>query len=214
VLAGAHASDEWFMTERAELAASPAINAVGRAALEHAGRTIDEIALIDLYSCFPSAVQIAAAEFGIDPEQRQVTLTGGLTFAGGPGNNYSSHGIATAVTKLREQPEATALCTALGWYATKHACWIYSGRPGKTPYREIDANESVRRPEPRPATAAYEGPATLEAYTVPFDRDGAPEAAILSALTPAGDRALKRSTSPELIAALLADDPLGTTVTL
>src|SRR6202035_1675746 len=87
-LASAHASDEWFMSERHELAASPAIKAVGRAALEHAGVAIDEVAHIDLYSCFPSAVQIAATELGLDAvDGRPLTLTGGLTFAGGPGNN-------------------------------------------------------------------------------------------------------------------------------
>ncbi len=84
--ASAFASDEWFMTERAELASSPAIATAGSSALEHAGLTIDEVAYIDLYSCFPSAVQIAATELGVtSTDDRPLTLTGGLTFAGGPG---------------------------------------------------------------------------------------------------------------------------------
>jgi acetyl-CoA C-acetyltransferase len=214
-LAGAHATDEWFMTERAELASSPAINAAGRAALAHAAVAIDDIAYIDLYACFPSAVQIAASEFGVQSSDgRPLTLTGGLTFAGGPGNNYASHGIAAAIAKLREDPDAFALTTALGWYATKHACGIYAGRPGARPFRAIDANELVELPPARAATATYEGPATLEAYTVPYDRAGEPEAAIVSALTPNGERALQRSADPELIGWLLEDDPLGEQITL
>jgi acetyl-CoA C-acetyltransferase len=184
---------------------------MGATALGHAGVAIDQVAEIDLYSCFPSAVQIAATELGLETAEngRELTLTGGLTFAGGPGNNYASHGIATAVTMLREEPEAFAMTTALGWYATKHACGIYAGRPGERAFREIDAHSLVRRPAPRTALATYTGPATIEAYTVPYNRDGAPEAGIVSALTPRGDRALMRSTDADLIASLLEADPLG-----
>jgi acetyl-CoA C-acetyltransferase len=208
VLAGAHASDEWYMSERSELAASPAIEAIGRAVLGHAGAGIDDVAHVDLYSCFPSAVQVAAGAFGLTPTaERPLTLTGGLTFAGGPGNNYSSHSIATVVARLRDDPDALGLCTALGWYATKHAAGIYSGRPGERPFREVEAD--VQRPAARVATASYEGTATIEAYTVPYDREGAPEAAIVSAITPSGERALARSADGAVIEWLLAEDPLG-----
>jgi acetyl-CoA C-acetyltransferase len=213
--ASAHASDEWFMSERRELAASPAIAAAGRSALEHAARTIDEIAYIDLYSCFPSAVQIAGNELGVtSTDDRPLTLTGGLTFAGGPGNNYASHSVATAVGKLREDPDAYALTTALGWYVTKHAVGIYSGRPPERPFAEIDANPLIDRPAPRRATATYEGEATIEAFTVPYNRDGDPEAAVISALTPAGERALERSADRGLIDMLVNGDPLGDTITM
>jgi acetyl-CoA C-acetyltransferase len=221
-LASAHAGDEWFMSERAELAASPAIRACGRAALGHAGLGIDDVAYIDLYSCFPSAVQIAAAELGLalgtettdGHRDRPLTLTGGLTFAGGPGNNYASHSIATAVGKLREDPDGIALCTALGWYATKHACGVYSGRPGTRPFREIDAGDLVERPQPRAAIATHTGPATVEAFTVPYDRTGEPEAVIVSALAPDGARALARTTDPDVIASFTDGDPLGSEIEL
>lgn len=215
VHASAYASDEWFMSERAELTSSPAIKAAGRAALEHAGCTIDDVAYIDLYSCFPSAVQIAAGELGVtSSDERPLTLTGGLTFAGGPGNNYASHSVATAVGKLREDPDAFALTTALGWYVTKHAVGIYSCRPPEQPFAEIDANPLIERPRARRATADYEGAAKIEAYTVPYNRDGEPEAAVVSALTPDGDRALVRSADADLIQRLLSDDPLGDTISV
>ncbi len=208
VRAAAHAHDEWFVSERAELASSPAIRAVGRAALEHAGLAIDDVKHIDLYSCFPSAVELAAAELGLATMNgRPLTVTGGLTFAGGPGNNYSSHALATLVERLRAEPDEAGLSTALGWYATKHAAVVLSGQPGERPYRELEPE--VENPTARRASSDYTGPATLEAYTVPFERDGSPEAVIATALAPDGTRALMRSTDPQTVEAMLAADPIG-----
>ena len=211
----AYAHEEWFMSERADLAAAPAIRAAGQAALRHADVGIDDIEHVDLYSCFPSAVQIAARELGlsIDDPARPVTVTGGLTFAGGPGNNYSGHSIATLIQRLRDA-DGYALATAVGWYLTKNAVGVYSARPPARSFRDIDAEQSIERPPPRRASSDYSGPATLEAYTVPYARDGEPEAAIVSAITPEGMRALTRSTDEEQIQTLLETDPLGHRITL
>src|SRR5205823_1200871 len=97
-----------WVSERADLHSSPAIRAAGRALFELAGAGIDDVAHVDLYSCFPSAVQIGAAELGLglaEPD-RPLTVTGGLSFAGGPGNNYSTHAIAAMVGRLRAYPAA------------------------------------------------------------------------------------------------------------
>ena len=79
----------------------------------------------------PVVVQMAAAELGlaIDDPDRPLTLTGGLTFGGGPGNNYATHGIAQAIGALRRAPDSAALVSGLGWYATKHSLGIYAARP-------------------------------------------------------------------------------------
>src|SRR5581483_3897259 len=148
------------------------------------GLSVDDIAHIDLYSCFPAAVQIGAAELGLplDDPARPLTVTGGLTFAGGPGNNYAGHGVATLVSILRREPEAIGLATALGWYATKHAIGLYSATPPVSPFRSLD-------PVPDHGTTGvaridYTGPATLVAFTVRRDRDGNAFSAAVSALTP------------------------------
>ena len=163
--ASAHAHDEWFMSEREALAASPAIEAAGASVLGHAGVGIDDVAHVDLYSCFPSAVQIAALELGLatDDPARPLSLTGGLTFAGGPGNNYAGHSIATLVGRLREDPAALGLATALGWYATKHAIGLYSASP---PPR------AVRRHRRDGADAAGAGTAGDRRLRRPGDRRG------------------------------------------
>ena len=96
-LSGADADDHWFLSHRADFHSSPAIRLAGATALTLAGAGVDEVAHVDLYSCFPSVVEIAATELGLpdDDPDRPLTVTGGLTFGGGPGNNYGTHAVAT-----------------------------------------------------------------------------------------------------------------------
>jgi acetyl-CoA C-acetyltransferase len=214
VLAGASASDEWFVSQRADLSRSPAIRAAGAAALAHAGLTIDEVRHVDLYSCFPAAVQIAADALGlpVDDPSRPLSVTGGLTFAGGPGNGYGSHAVATMVPILRDDPTSTGLSTSLGWYATKHAVGLYSATPPTTAFAHL--RPTVERPAARRVLRRYDGEVVVEATTVPYARDGSPEAAVLSTLTPDGDRVLVRSEAPDVIAFVLDGDPLGRSLRL
>ena len=209
VHAGASAHDEWFVSERAELASSPAIRTIGAAALDHVGLTIDRIEHIDLYSCFPSAVQIGAHELGlpVDDPGRPLTVTGGLTFGGGPGNNYGSHGVANLVPLLRENLGAYGLSTSLGWYVTKHALGIYSATPPDAAFTHL--TPIVENPPARPVRADYDGPGVVEAYTVPYGRDAAPEAGIVSIVTDKGERVLVRTRQPEILDGLIRGDALG-----
>lgn len=212
--AGASGHDEWFVSERASLAASPAIRALGQAALRHAGLSIEDITHVDLYACFPSAVQIGARELGlpVDDPARPLTVTGGLTFGGGPGNNYGSHAVATLVSRLRADPTAYGLSTSLGWYVTKHALGIYSATPPLRAYTHL--RPVIEHPPSRPVRSGYTGPAVVEAYTVPYGRDGEPEAGVLSLITPRGHRTLVRTTAPEVLAVLTEDDALRRPVTV
>ena len=212
--AGAAAHDEWFVSERGDLAASPAIRTLGKAVTEHAGVTIDQIEYVDLYSCFPSAVQIAAQELGlpVGEPQRRLSVTGGLTFGGGPGNNYGTHAVASLVPLLRAKPDAYGLSTSLGWYLTKHAIGIYSATPPTAPYRAL-APVVEATPTRRPL-AGYTGDAVIEAYTVQFDRSGEPEAIILSAVTYDGARALRRYVGSELAAKGVNTELIGLPVRL
>ncbi|MFJ9370422.1 crotonase/enoyl-CoA hydratase family protein [Nocardia sp. NPDC101769] len=212
--AGASGTDEWFVSERSELAASPAIRTLGAAVLDHAGITADALAHVDLYACFPVAVQIAARELGLPVEdpKRPLSVTGGLTFGGGPGNNYGGHAVATLVQRLRAEPESFGLATSLGWYLTKHALGVYSATPPRQGYRHL--TPVIEHPPARPARTGYTGEAVVEAYTLPYGRDGRPEAAIVSVLTPKGERVLVRSTDSALLSALTADDWLGLPVTV
>lgn len=214
-LAGAEGCDHWFLSERDSLAASPAIAAAGRAALDLAGVGIDDVAAFDLYSCFPSAVQIAAAALGvaIDDPDRPLTVTGGLTFSGGPVNNYSTHAVAAMVERLRGEPGAVGLVSGLGWYTTKHSVGLYSSRPpseegrGEFAWRDVQADvDALLRREPEPEAT---GPVEVEAFTVLYGRDGGRERAILACRTPRGGRTWANVTDPDQLAVLTETEAPG-----
>ncbi|MFO7590340.1 MAG: hypothetical protein R6X23_05505, partial [Acidimicrobiia bacterium] len=108
VHSGADAHDHFWFSERDRLSEAPAVGIAGRAALAVAGMGLDDVARFDLYSCFPSAVQLTMGALGLtgpgggDP--RPLTVTGGLGFAGGPANDYPSHSIARMAEACRADP--------------------------------------------------------------------------------------------------------------
>lgn len=210
--AGASATDEWFVSERADLASSPAIAAAGAAVLEHAGITARDLGPVDLYSCFPAAVQLGAAAIGLpwDDPARPLSVTGGLTSAGGPGNGYGLHAVATMVPTLRERPEEYGLSSSLGWYATKHALGVYSATPPERRFAHL--KPAFDRPAPRPVRTELDEEALVEAVTVSHDREGRSEGAVVSAIAPDGARVLLRRDSAEDLALLTDTDPLRRTV--
>jgi len=201
-----------FLSERSSMISSPAMRVAGSAALDLAGVGIEELAHLDVYSCFPSAVQLACKELDI-PLGRQLTVGGGLCFAGGPWNNPVGHAIATMVDVLRTDPTSIGLVTANGGIIQKHAFGVYSGEPPRSgrfryayPQPEIDAAEPGRS-----VLESYEGPATIESFTVMHERDGVASRAHASVLTPDGHRAWATTSDTDAMATLLVEDLIGAT---
>jgi len=210
---GTDVNDIWYVSERPTLHHSPAINLAWKAVSAHAGITLDEITHFDIYSCFPSAVQIACNEIGLSPlDDRGVTVTGGLPCFGGPGNNYSLHAIAGMFTALRAAGTAHGLVTANGLYLTKHSLGLYSTEPPTEPWQDIDSGDLQQRIDaaPRlPLAAEPAGRATIESYTVGFGRDG-PKQGIVIALDDAGERIVANTASDaDTLNQLMAQDPIG-----
>ncbi|OBA79059.1 acetyl-CoA acetyltransferase [Mycobacterium sp. 1164966.3] len=213
--AGTDAHDTSAVAERAELHRSPAIRIAGERALELAGLGIDDIDYVDLYSCFPSAVQVAANELGlsiVDPA-RPLTVTGGLTFAGGPWSNYVMHSIATMAELLVANPGRRGLITANGGYLTKHSFGVYSTEPPDE-FRWEDAQSAVDQEPVRKRLTEWEGVGTVEAWTTPFDRDGHPEKVFLAVRTPDDARALAVIPDPATAEKSVREDIAGTEVTV
>ena len=130
VWSGADVNDVWFPTARPDLGSSPAIAEAVGAALGANGLGVDDLCALDLYSCFPVAVEMAAEALGVRlDDHRGLTVTGGLPYFGGPGNDYAMHSIAAMVDVLRTDPGSKGLVTALGWYITKHSMGVYSTEP-------------------------------------------------------------------------------------
>ncbi|KUH93294.1 acetyl-CoA acetyltransferase [Mycobacterium sp. IS-3022] len=211
---GTDAHDTYAIGERAEFYTSPAIRIAGRRALQLAGLGIDDIELVDLYSCFPSAVQVAANELGlpIGDAARPLTVTGGLTFAGGPWNNYVTHSIATMAERLTAQPGQLGLITANGGYLTKHSFGVYSAEPPAHEFRWEDVQTEVDREPTRTALVEWSGVGTVETWTTPFSREGSPEKAFLAVRTPEDSRTLAVITDPAEAAATVGDDIAGAKV--
>jgi acetyl-CoA C-acetyltransferase len=212
--AGTDAHDTYAIAERAELHRSPAIRIAGARALELAGVGADEIDYVDLYSCFPSAVQVAANELGLptgDPD-RPLTVTGGLTFAGGPWNNYVMHSIATLAELLVAHPGRRGLVTANGGYLTKHSFGVYGTDPPPWGFRWEDTQSLVDREATRSAAVGWQGRGTVESWTTPFDRDGQPQKCFLAVRTPDGLRTLALITDPAAAKATVGEDIAGAAV--
>jgi len=212
--AGTDSHDTYAIAERNELHRSPAIRIGGRRALELAGVGIDDVDFVDLYSCFPSAVEVAARELGLSTGDldRPLTVTGGLTFAGGPWNNYVMHSIATMAELVKQRPGSVGLITANGGYLTKHSFGIYSAAPPTTGFRWQDVQTEVDCEPSRTAVIEWDGVATVEAWTTPFDRSGHPERVFLAARTPGGARTLAVIDDPDAAAASVGEDIAGTRV--
>ena len=207
-LAGTDTHDTYAVSERNDLASSPAIRIGGRTALELAGIGIDDVAHVDLYSCFPCAVQIAAAELGLTLD-RPLTVTGGMSFAGGPWNNYVTHSIATMLGVLRERPGDIGLCTANGGFLTKHAFGLYSTEPPRDRFRWAEPQDEVDALPRREVCPEHDGAVTVESWTVMFDRDGAPETGIGACLLDDGRRTWGTTRDEALLKVMTVEEVIG-----
>jgi len=210
VWSGAEAVDVRFVSARPDPGRSPAIAAAGGALFDAAsaaaGRPvgIDDMDRMDLYSCFPSAVQLAATALGVaGDDARGLTVTGGLPYFGGPGNNYTTHSIGTLCDLLRADGGATTrlgLATGLGWFVTKHALGVYGTTPPPAGFHRGDTSAAQAAIDASAVEVAERldapEPATVVAATVWRDNDGtaagAPVVARLAdgrhmALAPADD---------------------------
>jgi acetyl-CoA C-acetyltransferase len=172
----ADAADLWNPIDRQNYHSSPAMRWTGKRALEMAGVGLDEIGHIDLYSCFPVAVEVGAEELGLSlDDPRGLTVTGGLPYAGGPGNNYVMHSIAVMADRLRRHRDDYGLVTANGWYLTKQSTGIYSAKRPDKPFEREDPAVLQRQIDALPHPEVVEQPTgrgTIETYTVVHRREG------------------------------------------
>jgi len=201
---GAQAVEKaWFPTERPSFVECAAMHASSHGALERAGLTVGDIDLFDLYSCFPVAVEMGCKVLGIEEDDpRGLTVTGGLPYAGGPGNNYPLHSIAAMVERLREKGGANGLVTGNGWYLTKHSsCVLSTDAPSGDASLEAGSAE-FEAPGPVETLEVAEGGASVLTYTVKYGRDGAPERGIVVGQLDGGERFIANTPDD---AALLAD---------
>ncbi len=202
--AGVVGYDHFSASVRDNFYTSPGIRTIGRRLLELTHTTVDELDFVDLYSCFPSAVQIAAEEYGLD-ENRDLTVTGGLTFGGGPLNNYVMHSIARTVELLRKKKGARALITANGGNLYKHAHGIYGSEPPNQDFAVENVQADIDALPSRPCLAEFAGEATIESYTVMFNGDE-PSIGHVACRTADDSRTWVNTVDPDIMNAMLIEE--------
>ena len=145
-------------------------------ALKMANCAINDIDFLDIYSCFPSAIKIACDEMNIDINtNKDLTVTGGLPYFGGPGNNYVTHSISEIMHKVRNNIGAKGLVTANGNYITKQSVGIYSSeQPSKmfAPTNPSLYQAKINKDKGPSFIEEANGNAYIETYTVINDREG------------------------------------------
>lgn len=201
------------VTARPDLSRSRAMELALAHALAAAGKKAEEIAHFDLYSCFPCAVLLAAEALGLDWRTTSATVTGGLPFFGGAGNNYSMHAIATMVERMRTLPTDFGLVLANGGYLSKEAVGIYSAMPKENwqPVSSATLAQAMATPE-APHLLSESTTGVIESYSVTM-RKGQPQRGNVIVRTEKG-RVLARARSDHrtTLAALNRIEPIGRTV--
>lgn len=214
VWSGAGAHEPKDVLARPDFVSAPALARVLRRTLELNGLEPAGIDLWELYSCFPCVPKLARAELGLAPDT-PLTVAGGLTFFGGPGNDYMTHAITAMCRGLRSGAGRTGFLYGNGEYVTKHHAAVLSTAPPAHPVRNLDLQAEVEaagalRIEP---TDDYEGPCTIESFSVLYTPKGAPDRGAVVARAPDGRRIVARVTEaePEALAFLTCGEvePVG-----
>jgi acetyl-CoA C-acetyltransferase len=184
--------------------------AVERAA-QLSGDAFDRVVAFDLYSCFPTAVELARRAIGLaDDDPRPLTVTGGLPYFGGPGASYSLHAIATMVERLRREPDHAGLVVGVGGMVDQFSVGIYGA--GDEPLADEHLTPAGEAPVGMADVA--DGPAEVDAMTVLHAREQGPVAAPLVARLPDGRRVGARAHDPSLPADLAGRSLVGHRVVL
>ena len=197
--------------QRAELHRSPGSEVAAARVCELAGVDGDGIAHVDLYSCFPSAVQALAGALGLAPG-RELTVTGGMALAGGPLNNYVLQALVVLVGALRDDPAAVGLSTSVSGFLAKQGFGIWSATPSVAfCHEDVSAAAMAADAPAREVDAGFVGPAEVASWTVEH-RSGVPFRAVVVCDTPSGARTLASTGDAATCAAMLDGDWTGTAV--
>ena len=202
------------VSARADLAACVGARLAGQAALATAGITASQLDLVELYSCFPIAVEAYAQELGI-ALTRDLTVTGGMPFAGGPFNNYVLQATCRMAALLREERglgRRVGLVSSVSGILTKQGFGVWASQPGAAGFAVDDVSAStLRQVATKEVTSAFQGRAVVAGYTVLHDKGQAPRALVL-ADTDTGCRALAWSEDPALALKMELSEFCGVTI--
>ena len=207
-LASSESNHMVSVSARADLSRCPGARIAALAALQGAGMTSTDIDLVELYSCFPVAVETYAEALAL-PLERDLTVTGGMPFAGGPYNNYVLQATARAAELLRARGQGTALVGSVSGVLTKQGFGLWSTTPATGAFVHADVSQDVAAAIATVEVLdAYTGEAQVAGYTVLHGRDVAPRGVALLD-TPAGQRVLATTDDQAVIARMQDEEWVG-----
>ncbi len=185
------------VSARADLSACPGARLAGRAALAAAHLEPTQLDLIDLYSCFPVAVESYMHELGIAPD-RDLTITGGMPFAGGPFNNYVLHATCRLAALLRQGRGRNGLVSSVSGVLTKQGFGLWATEPGPDGFVFKDvSDETARVTGTKDVVQDFQGHGIVAGYTVVHEK-GLPRRALVLADVGHNQRSLAASDDPAL----------------
>ena len=208
---------EKSIVERPDLSSSPAAQLASHKALEYAGISAGDLSYIDLYSCFPIAVLNVCDGLGLDiDDPRGLTVTGGLPYFGGAGNNYSMHAICSITQRLRDEPGSYGFVGANGGTLSKYSVGIYSTTPAD--FKACDSkglqSQLDQQPSP-PVSINAKGEGIIDSFTVIYKKGKPCQAVIIGSLKESGERffANPESDDTETLHKLITEQqPIGMTI--
>jgi acetyl-CoA C-acetyltransferase len=201
------------VASRGDLGGNPGFRIAGQVAMETAGINFDQVRLRELYSCFPYAVRVQLEEFGMG-DDGDLSVTGAMTFGGGPLNNFVFQATVKMAQLLRQNPGEIGLVTTVSGMLTKQACALWSTTPGEHGWTHVDVTEQVRlASDVRELMTDYQGPGLVAGYTVLYQGD-APWRAVAVFDLPGDRRTVAYSESPDLLQLMQEQECCGTSFVL
>lgn len=212
-LAAAESNHMNVVAERKDLHRSQGFEVAGQRAFEAAGRTPEEVQHMELYSCFPAAVRVQMAELGVDAN-RPLSVTGGMTFGGGPLNNFVFQATVKLAQILREHPGDTGMVTCISSFITKQGVALWSTSPNQSGFQALDVTDEVKAATPVcELVAAYDGEAEVAGFTVLYQGD-APWRGVAVCDLPNGARSVAYTEDAALINQMESSEFCGQSVTI
>ena len=208
---GLESSLSLSLSRRADLHRWPAMGVLGRAAAKHCGVAVADMDHVELYSCFPAAVRVQQAELHMDPA-RIPTVTGGMTFAGGPFNNFVYQATVAIIDRVRSAPGTLGAVSAVSGLLTKPGLAVWSTQPPADGLLLADLVD-----EARAATAEAsldedpDGDGEIATYTVVYAGDD-PARVVAIVDLDSGDRAVAAVDDPAVAVAAVRAELIGTRV--
>ena len=201
------------VSARADLGGCIGARLAGRAALDAADIAASQLDLVELYSCFPVAVEAYAHELDI-PLTQDLTVTGGMPFAGGPFNNYVVQATCRMAALIREGRGRTGLVSSVSGILTKQGFGLWTSQPPARGFGFKDVTaQTAGVTETREVVDAFHGKGVVAGYTVLHDKGQAPRALVL-ADTDTGCRALSWSGDQALVQRMQASEYCGAAIAM